>query len=116
MIEISISKTFTEIPGGRYRRDGKYSGEQFRDEVLEPAYIKAKNTNERIFIDLDGGYGYAISFLEEAFGGLARLYPKEINTILSILDFKSEDQPGLINKIKSCIEEAVIITADTSSG
>ena len=68
MIKIKVVEDFSPSPGGRFRRDGPFSGEQFREDVLRPALI----TGEEVTIDLDGAFGYPSSFLEEAFGGLIR--------------------------------------------
>lgn len=95
MIEIKIAKDFSDSPGGRYINEGPHSGEQFRDEILVPKFLKAKETNEKLKVDLDGTFGYATSFLDEAFGGLAEIYDK--TEILDILIIKSDDQPGLID-------------------
>ncbi len=99
---ITISKDFSATPGARYKIEGKYSGEQFRDEMLEPKYLQAKQSGEKLQINLDGGYGYPTSFLEEAFGGLARKY--DAKSVLNILEFKSEDEPALVNEIESYIK------------
>ncbi|MDO6458964.1 STAS-like domain-containing protein [Celeribacter halophilus] len=69
MAEISIATDFSRFPGGRYRKLGKHSGEEFREDVLSPALKK----NEEVFVILDGTVGYGSSFLEEAFGGLVRI-------------------------------------------
>ena len=65
---------------------------------------EAKSKNEVLTVDLDGGYGYATSFLEEAFGGLAR----ELNDP-GLLDIKiiSEEEPALIEKIRQYITDAL---------
>lgn len=81
---------FTTTPGGRYKDDGKYSGEEFRDNYLIPLLL---NSHQHVLIDLDGAFGFPSSFLEEAFGGLARLYPA--NDILQKFIFKIEDEPRL---------------------
>jgi hypothetical protein len=60
------------------KKEGQYSGEEFRNSVLQPKFEYAKNEGIKIKIDLDGTFGYGTSFLEEVFGGLARKY-KEIN-------------------------------------
>ena len=39
---IYFTKDFTDTPGGRYKRHGDYSGEQFREDILEPA-LKAND-------------------------------------------------------------------------
>jgi hypothetical protein len=66
---ISIAKDYTDTPAGRYRSDGDFSGERFRDEYLVPALRE----NDVVEVDLDGVMGFGSSFLEEAFGGLVRL-------------------------------------------
>lgn len=66
---INIASDFTRYPAGRFRRDGRFSGEQFRDDMLIPALERATGV---VVVDLDGTIGYGSSFLEEAFGGLMR--------------------------------------------
>lgn len=68
MKTISIANDFTKYPGGRYRKHGKGSGEEFRESFLIPNI----ENQEHITIVLDGTAGYSSSFLEEAFGGLVR--------------------------------------------
>lgn len=65
---IVIAKDYSDTPAGRYKTDGNYTGERFRDELLYPAL----QNNEKVIVDLDGALGYGSSFLEEAFGGLIR--------------------------------------------
>lgn len=65
---ISIAREYTDTPAGRYRNDGPFSGQRFREDILVPAL----NQNEAIEVDLDGVVGFGSSFLEEAFGGLVR--------------------------------------------
>lgn len=95
-------RDFTITPGGRYKKHGKYSGEEYRESILIPAYNKAKDNNEGLCVDLDGTYGYPSSFLEEAFGGLARAYPSD--DLLNHLDFISYEDPEEINRIKKYIQ------------
>ena len=95
---LKISTEFSDTPGARHRDEGKSSGEEFRDDMLEKYFLQAKKNGEKLIIDLDGGYGYPTAFLEEAFGGLARKYsPKEV---LDVLEFISNDEPSLIDEIK----------------
>lgn len=68
MQTISIARDYTPYPGGRYRKNGKGSGQEFREEYLVPIFQE----NRTATIDLDGASGYPPSFLEEAFGGLVR--------------------------------------------
>jgi len=37
MMTIKISRDFSPFPAGRFRIDGKYSAEAFRDNILIPA-------------------------------------------------------------------------------
>lgn len=101
---IVIAKDFTVAPGARNIEEGPFSGEEFLNKVLRPKFEKALRNGYHILIDLDNTEGYATSFLEEAFGGLARIYGPE--KVLSHLEFKSEDEPLLIDEIKMYINEA----------
>ncbi|MBO5701005.1 MAG: STAS-like domain-containing protein [Clostridia bacterium] len=104
MIVINISKDFTDTPGARYKSEGEYSGELFRETILIPKYVEAIASKSQLKVELDGGYGYATSFLEESFGGLAREY--DIQEVLRTLVFESNDEPGLINEITEYIKMA----------
>ena len=97
MREINIAKEYTKTPGGRFKKDGEFSGQDFRDTILIPEYRKAIENNEVLRIILDGGYGYGSSFLEESFGGLVRKLGKiDIDKI----EIVSEEEPQLVNDIK----------------
>lgn len=63
---------YARSPGGRFRSDGPYSGEWFREEIVKPALANAISAGEKLEIELDGTSGYGSSFLEECFGGLIR--------------------------------------------
>lgn len=103
-MEINISKDYTKTPGGRFIKEGKFSGEHFREKLLEPSLLKAVKNNEPLIINLDDGYGYASCFLEEAFGGLIRkgYNPQDL---LNIFIFISNEEPELIQEIKEYISE-----------
>src|SRR5258707_8442172 len=101
---ISIAKEFSETPGPRARDEGEFSGEAFLEDLLRPAFIQAKIDGGTLTIDLDGTEGYATSFLESAFGGLAREF--EPSEVLNLISFNSEDEPYLVNEIKGYIRDA----------
>ena len=101
-MEIVICRDFSETPNARYRAEGPDSGEEFRESLLEPKYILARNSNQKLIINLDGAYGYTTSFLEEAFGGLARKYGSA--EVADTLEFISEDEPSLIQEINGYIQ------------
>lgn len=98
---ITIATDFTDTPGPRYRDEGPFSGEQFREEMLVPAL----RAGDSLFLDLDETEGYGSSFLEEAFGGLVRIDRFEPNDLLQRLSFKSADST-YVTQITNYIREA----------
>jgi hypothetical protein len=101
---IRIADLFGKTPGARNIDEGTYSGEEFLQKILEPEFDRAVKEKYTLLIDLDDAEGYATSFLEEAFGGLARKFGAK--KVLKVLDFKSDDEPLLIDEIRSYINEA----------
>ena len=101
---INVAKEFTLTPGGRYKAEGDFSGELFREEILKPRFLMCKEKEETLVVDLDGGYGYGTSFLDEAFGGLARELRDPLTREIQIV---SEEEPELIERIKEYIESGL---------
>lgn len=103
MVEINIALDFSDTPGGRYRKEGLFSGEEFREDALKPLYIKALEHGEKLYINMDGCYGYPSSFIDESFGGLSR----ELNdpNIMDNIVIKCDEQPNIIDEIKECINK-----------
>ena len=99
-------KDFSITPGSRELDEGKkaHSGEEFRNKFLEPAFKKIINSENNLTVNLDGTIGYGTSWLEEVFGGLARMYGREI--VKNKLVFISEEEPYLIDDIIEYIENA----------
>jgi hypothetical protein len=102
-MKISIANDFSKTPGFRHITDGPFSGELFRKNILDPAFAKL-GKKEKIEIDLDRVAGYATSFLEEAFGGLARDHG--IDDVLDKMIFICVDEPLLIDEIKAYIRNS----------
>ena len=67
-VRVNVAKQFTKLPGLRYIRLGKFSGEEFRQTFL----IEPLRQGKTVIVELDGVRGYGSSFLEEAFGGTVR--------------------------------------------
>ena len=100
----SIANEYSKTPGGRFIHEGACSGEDFRKTVLKPLYLKCKENGEELAVDLDGGYGYATSFLEEAFGGLVReLKDPGVRKIKII----STEEPALVERVDQYITDAL---------
>lgn len=95
-------RDFTLVPGGRYKKDGKNSGEEFRQTFLEPFFDE--NIEGVLTIDLDGVEGYPTAFLEEVFGGLARKYGSE--RARGAIRIITEDEPLLDDEIQRYIAMA----------
>lgn len=109
-MEINVVKEYTDKPGARYESQGSNSGQKFRDTILYPKFIEAIEKNETLIVDLDGGYGYGSSFLEETFGGLVRRLKKENNDSykrVGEIIIISNDNKTWIEKIKGYIKEAI---------
>jgi len=89
---IDVAERFSRHPAGRVPSDGPDNGERFREEILVPALKEAIERNERarVIIDIDGCRAFGSSFLEEAFGGLARVPAFPLLKALKILKIKSE--------------------------
>jgi hypothetical protein len=100
----SIALEFTRTPGPRFRKEGDWSGQEFRETKLGEWFEEAKAAGVKLVIDFDGGYGYAPSFLEEAFGGLARIHGS--GPVQEILELKSEEDPYLVGRVRKSISQA----------
>lgn len=99
-VHIDIGKDFSPTPGTRYRADGPWSGEQFREEVLEPAFERAS----QVIVHLDSIKGYSASFFEEAFGGIVRKYGYA--AVRKKIAFVAIRRRYLIPRVLSWMEEA----------
>jgi len=103
MIVLSISNDYTKTPGARTKEQGDFSGEDFRETKLIPAFKKATDEHRKLLVDLDGCYGFLLSFLDEAFGGLTLEFGKSV--VKETLDIKSEDERSLIDAVNTSVEE-----------
>lgn len=81
MVRIDVGRDFSPTPGPRLRTSGPWSGEEFRERFLEPPLRRG----DVVEVDLDGVVGYTMSFLEEAFGGLVRVFGPEIRDRVTIV-------------------------------
>lgn len=99
-ISINIGTDFSRYPVGRYRKDGEFNGEVFRDDRLTPHLAMGR----QVRLLFDDALGYGSSFLEEVFGGLVRsgYTPAKLRDLLIL---ESSDD-SLITEIFSYIDEA----------
>ena len=103
-MHLSIAREFTKSPGPRYRKDGSLSGQQFLEEILRPRFEEALAASAKLVVNLDGVSGYPTSFLEEAFGGLARLHKQDV--VDRTLEFVCTDEPYQDQEIRRYIRDA----------
>ena len=103
---LSVSKVFSRTPGSRYEKEGRFSGEEFRNLILYPAIKESIDNDNILVIDLDGTAGYGTSFLEESFGGLIRINKLDYDKILGHLKFVSKEEDYLIDDIKMYLKQA----------
>lgn len=101
-MKYSIAKEYTKNPGARFIEQGSFSGQDFRQRVLEP-FFKDRKGGERLEIDFDGLNGYPSSFFEEAFGGIARIYSPDV--VLSALILHCDEDPLFLDDLRSYIRQ-----------
>jgi hypothetical protein len=105
-IDLHIAAEFAITPGPRKRVEGEHSGEEFLQEYLRPRFLTAKNAGIPLNVNLDGAAGYPTSFLEEAFGGLAREFGAA--EVTSVLELTCEDEPYIADDIRRYIRGASV--------
>lgn len=98
---VSVAKDFSPHPGPRFRRQGKFSGEEFRERLL--SWL---NQAEHLTVDLDGTSGYGSSFLDEAFGGLIRDEKMSKEEVRKRIAIKSEMDESYRAEVEEAIELA----------
>lgn len=105
-IKIKIATDFSYSPGPRYIKEGKHSGELFRQQLLSSKIKEAIQSNKELIVDLDGTNGYGTSFLEESFGGLIRIDKIEYESIVKILKIISKEEDYLEEDVLSYMKDA----------
>ena len=106
-MDLLVANEFYRRPLGRYRTQGTYTGEAFREDILIPKLSKLL-PNEKLFIDFTGVTMNGSSFLEEAFGGLVRKHSYNLDCLKKILILKFPRRPSLEEKVWEYIKDAEI--------
>lgn len=97
-----------DSPGPRYRTEEGYSGQEFREDVLEPALRDGKH----IYIDID--IPCTSSFLEEVFGGLIRSMGIDITKSLILRPIGHSRTDKAIQYLNAAIEKEAEKNAQVS--
>jgi hypothetical protein len=103
-VKYDFAKEFSKNPGLRFRHLSEYSGEEFREEVLEKFF----QSNTKIIINVDGvESSLGASFLSEAFGNIAIKYG--IDKFNKIVAFDTSTPKGKITyeEMKERVHEAL---------
>jgi hypothetical protein len=95
---------FTRTPGPRKKNEGHGSGEEFLEAYLLPRFLEAQRSGSTLHVDLNGAAGFPTSFLEEAFGGLAREFGS--NVVETVLTVTCEDEPYVEDEVRRYVQEA----------
>lgn len=82
---IVVAKEFSPSPAGRYRADGPFPGQKFREELLVPAIRE----HDHVVVDMEGMEMSGSSFLDEAFAGLIREHGLSEATLRAKLEVRS---------------------------
>lgn len=101
---IKISTDFSPTPGARYRTDGPFSGQEFYEKILQKKFKDSLRSGLKLEIDLDGTFGFATSFLSEAFNRLAMEFGSAI--VWDHVKIISNEEPYLIDEIREYIYDA----------
>jgi hypothetical protein len=106
MVKIKIASEFSRTPGPRLIKEGSFSGELFRDNLLAPKIKEVISSESTLEVDLDGTAGYGTSFLEESFGGLVRVLGIPYEKIMKVLVLISNEEPSYIEEIMGYLKDA----------
>ena len=103
-IYFDFAKQFSKNPGLRFRKLSDFSGEEFREKILEPCF----DNDTKIVINVDGvESSLGASFLSEAFGNVAVKYGKlKFDQLVS---FNTDSKKGMVNynEMLKRVEEAL---------
>ena len=102
--DLNVASEFSTTPGPRKRSEAEFSGQAFLEELLRPRFLSARKNASILHVNLDGAAGYPTSFLEEAFGGLAREFGAK--EVLAWITISSHDEPYLVDDIQRYIKDA----------
>lgn len=104
VIHYNFADKFSKNPGLRFRKLSEFSGEQFREEILESCFEK----HDKIIINVDGiESALGASFLSEAFGNLAVKYGKEMFDQIIKFDLSTIKGKVIYEEMQKRVNEAL---------
>lgn len=98
-MKLNIAKDYSLFTGLRYCNISEFSGEDFYHKMLNKAFKKALDNNEKLTIIFDDVQddGYSPSFIDEAFGNL--VYDFSASKVKEHINFISTKDPHIENQI-----------------
>ena len=100
--EIDLASEFSPTPLGRHRRQGRFSGEAFREDHLRDALLR----HELVVVDLDGASGLSTGFLDEAFAGLVRDHTLTEAEFWRRIRLIATKDPYLVEEVRRFVKKA----------
>jgi hypothetical protein len=97
--QFHFASEYTDAPGGRFRHQGPFSGEDFRKTFLKDALLQ----NDTVHLDLTGVFLLAPSFIDEAFGIIVEELGYDL--VSAKLRVSATDDPMIVDKIAKVMLE-----------
>lgn len=107
MVEIKVATDFYRRPAGRFKSDGRYSGETFREDFLLPK-LQQLADNDKLIVDFTDVSMSGSSFLEETFGGLVRKGYFTVEQLEEKLEIRAESRQVIIDNVWLYIKNAKV--------
>lgn len=110
---INVVSDFSAYPAGRYRTEGKFSGEAFLIDHLMAKMIAAITEKGILQINLNGMNGYPSSFISGSFGKLSFELGKLLGQreaselILKHIEFICDDSSAKVKAIQDEIKKPI---------
>jgi len=103
MSDVTVNiKDFTTLPGGRFRGSGDGSAEEFYADILQPKLDDP--TIDKIIINMDGTWGYSISFISQL-GLYLRDHLGSFEAMKRKIVLVSSDKPTVVDVFWQLIKE-----------
>ena len=97
---------WTKFPGGKYKKYGPHSGEEFRRDYLMPSLARLAE-GEVLVIDFTGVYSMAPSWIDEVFAEPIRRKLISYEDMVNKVKLKSDAENNIfISMTKDFIREA----------
>ncbi|PIB89925.1 hypothetical protein CSW62_25110 [Caulobacter sp. FWC2] len=105
-VVVNVADKFGRFAAGRYRSDGPSSGQEFREEIAEPALAGGAD----VVLNMDGMLAFPASFLDEAFGGLVReaiRQGEDAQALIARITIVSSEDPFVAEMARRCMMQAM---------